>query len=25
MKDVTSIHDYFNTDQATSLRNRLAQ
>jgi hypothetical protein len=25
MKDVTSIHDYFNTDQATSLRNKLAK
>jgi hypothetical protein len=25
MKDVISIHDYLNTDQATSLRNKVAQ
>ena len=25
MKDVTSIDDYLNTDQATSLRNKVAQ
>jgi len=25
MSDVTSIHDYLNTDQATSLRNKVAK
>ena len=25
MKDIISIHDYLNTDQATSLRNKVAQ